>query len=395
MSGRADIVVDVAVLGGGIAGLWLLDSLQSAGYTAALFEAGALGGAQTAASQGIVHGGAKYTLGLAFDSAVRELKGMPAVWRASLEGAGGPDLRRVRVLSPTTHMWLPRQPGERLVGLFSRLAMRSRVRRLSRDEWPEPLRSAAAAGTVLTLDELVLDVPSLLAAFQALHRERIRKITAPDAVRFADGGSLLRAGPVTIAAQRIVFAAGAGNEELMARAGITGVPAHRRPLHQVMARGMAEPLYAHCIGRSTKPLATVTSHPTPDGSFVWYVGGMIAEDGVAESEEQLISRARHELPRLFPGADFSAASWATLRVDRAEGGSTRRRRPGGPVVRSARSFLIVWPTKLALAPSLARRVLTVLREQGLRPARSVLDGLAELPEPAIAPPPWERAARWS
>jgi glycine/D-amino acid oxidase-like deaminating enzyme len=394
VSDGADVVVDVAILGGGIAGLWLLDALEAAGYTAALFEAGELAAGQTVASQGIIHGGAKYTLGLALDRAVRELREMPAAWRASLEGAGGPDLRGARVLSPHTYMWIPRQPGGRVIGLFSRLLMRSRVQALPRDDWPEPLRSSGAPGTVLALDEMVLDVPSVVAALRSRHRGRIRKIPGAGAVDFADGGRLLRAGGLAVAAARFVFAAGAGNEGLMARAGVADVPAHRRPLHQVMARGVEHPLYAHCIGRSTKPLATVTSHLTWDGDRVWYVGGLIAEDGVAESEERLIERARRELPRLFPGADLSGAGWATFRVDRAEGGSASGRRPAGPVVRRSDRFLVVWPTKLALAPHLAARVVAALREEGVRPAPARLDALAELPEPAVALPPWERVERW-
>ena len=43
MKSPSDVVVDVAILGGGIAGLWLLHRLQLEGYSAALFEAEQLG----------------------------------------------------------------------------------------------------------------------------------------------------------------------------------------------------------------------------------------------------------------------------------------------------------------------------------------------------------------
>ncbi|MFN3402304.1 MAG: FAD-dependent oxidoreductase, partial [Ferrovibrio sp.] len=39
--------VDVAILGGGIAGLWLLARLKRAGYSALLIEREALGAGQT------------------------------------------------------------------------------------------------------------------------------------------------------------------------------------------------------------------------------------------------------------------------------------------------------------------------------------------------------------
>lgn len=395
MNGKPDVVADVVILGGGIAGLWLLDSLKAAGYSAVLLEAGELGSGQTIASQGIIHGGTKYTLGLALDSAVRELRGVPAVWRASLRGEAGPDLRPVTVLSERTCMWLPRQFGGRILDLFSRLMMRSRVRKLPRSDWPQPLRAAGARGVVLALDEFVLDMPSLAAAFPMAHGDRIRRIPEADTIRFHEGGGLIEAGPITLRAQRVVFAAGAGNEALMARAGIEGVPCQRRPLHQVMIRGMSQPLYAHCIGKRTRPLATVTSHPALGGGYIWYVGGLIAEDGVMENKEQLIARSRRELPLLFPGADFSAATWATVWVDRAEGGSAGGRRPGGPTVRTSGKFVVAWPTKLALAPRLAQRIVQTIRDQGVRPAASDVDALRVLEEPAIARPPWEEVERWS
>ncbi|HCC44093.1 MAG TPA: FAD-binding oxidoreductase, partial [Gammaproteobacteria bacterium] len=52
--------IDIAILGGGIAGLWLLNLLVSRGYSVVLLEKEALGAGQTIASQGMIHGGVKY-----------------------------------------------------------------------------------------------------------------------------------------------------------------------------------------------------------------------------------------------------------------------------------------------------------------------------------------------
>ena len=54
---------DIVIFGGGIAGLWLLDRLRIQGYQVILLESSSLGGGQTYASQGIIHGGLKYALG--------------------------------------------------------------------------------------------------------------------------------------------------------------------------------------------------------------------------------------------------------------------------------------------------------------------------------------------
>jgi glycerol-3-phosphate dehydrogenase len=395
MKGSPDVVVDVAIFGGGIAGLWLLDRLRKDGFSAALLEADQLGAGQSVASQGIIHGGAKYTFGLVLDTAVKELREMPATWRDSLQGASGPDLSRARTLSPRTYMWIPRQLGSGLLGAFSRIAMRSRVQGLPRSKWPDGLDSDAVAGSVYALDELVLDVPSVLEALKAAHRERIRRIPGGEGLSFADADGRLRVGDISVSAQRFVLAAGAGNEELLVRAGIDDVRHQRRPLHQVMVAGMKQPLYAHCVGKSTRPLATVTAHPSSEGDYVWYVGGLIAEDGVAESEAGLIQRAQQELPRLFPAADFGAARWATFRIDRAEGAAAGGLRPSGPVVDSRGRFMIAWPTKLALAPALSERVVQLLHRQQVRPGASQIEALTALPEPDVARPPWEGVEVWS
>jgi glycine/D-amino acid oxidase-like deaminating enzyme len=395
MKSSPGVVVDVAIFGGGIAGLWLLDRLRHEGFSAALLEADRLGAGQTIASQGIIHGGTKYTFGLMLDTAVKELKAMPETWRDSLGGSGRPDLSRARTLSPRTYMWVPKRVGSGVLGAFSRIVMRSRVQRLQRSEWPAGLDSQAAAGSVYALDEFVLDMPSVLEALKTAHRERIRRIPGRGGLSFADGEGRLRVGDISIAAQRFVLAAGAGNEELLARAGIDDVRHQRRPLHQVMVSGMKQPLYAHCVGRSARPLATITAHPSSEGDYVWYVGGLIAEDGVAETEAHLIQRAQRELPRLFPAADFGDARWATFRIDRAEGAVAGGRRPDGPMIFSRGNFIIAWPTKLALAPALSERVVQLLHRQQVRPGASQIEGLSTLPEPEVARPPWEGVELWS
>ena len=99
----ARIDVEVAIVGAGIAGLWLGNLLAQRGIAFAICEAEAVGGVQTAASQGIVHGGLKYALGGEATSASRSLATMPARWRACLAGHGDADLRGVPVLAEHMH----------------------------------------------------------------------------------------------------------------------------------------------------------------------------------------------------------------------------------------------------------------------------------------------------
>ncbi|WP_370210050.1 FAD-dependent oxidoreductase, partial [Alloalcanivorax venustensis] len=88
---------DILIFGGGIAGLWLINHLQQRGYQCLLLETGTLGGAQTLASQGIIHGGLKYALGGTLSSESEAIAGMPDRWRQAIDGQGPVDLSGLRL----------------------------------------------------------------------------------------------------------------------------------------------------------------------------------------------------------------------------------------------------------------------------------------------------------
>ena len=91
-----DAQFDIAIAGGGIAGLWLLNRLSQLGYSTVLLEKNALGTGQTLASQGIVHGGLKYALNGVLSPASSAIADMPERWRRCLDGQGDIDLRTTR-----------------------------------------------------------------------------------------------------------------------------------------------------------------------------------------------------------------------------------------------------------------------------------------------------------
>ena len=91
--------LDAIIIGGGIAGLWLLNRLTSDGYGCVLLEADELGCGQTLASQGMIHGGIKYALGGALTGASEAIADMPDRWRAALAGEGPVDLSGLEVLA--------------------------------------------------------------------------------------------------------------------------------------------------------------------------------------------------------------------------------------------------------------------------------------------------------
>lgn len=395
-----DIRADVVILGGGITGLWLLAHLRARGYAAVLCEGRALGAGQTLCSQGIIHGGLKYALGGALSEASRALTHMPARWRDCLEGARAPDLRGARLLS--AHQYLV--SGWRLAGFLASRMLQGRVNRVDSGQVPEPFAAAlgpSAQSCVYQLDEPVVDVRSVLAALGHAHQDALLAVDA-------DGTRLLQdAGDVTglevrdregrrlrIRGGHVVLCAGAGNEGLGRMIPSGAAPMQRRPLCMVMLRGALPELYAHWLGTGAAPRVTVTSHRDAQGTPVWYVGGELAESGVALEPEAQVRRAREELSRVVPGVDLSSCAGAVLSVDRAEGRHASGQRPDGPVLARAGAVTQVWPTKLAFAPLVAEQVEAQLSLGGMRPGRCPMPSTQGWPRPALAPLPWDEARAW-
>lgn len=375
--------VDVAILGGGIAGLWLLARLKAAGYSALLIERDALGAGQTLASQGIIHGGLKYAIDRKPGQDSAALADMPARWRACLSGHGEIDLRGAKQAAESHLFWARRTLASRVAGFFGSRLVRGRVAALDQANWPQALRDPDHVGAVYALDECVLDTSSLLGALAKLHPDCIKAGSA----RVSDRGDhvVLDVAGRRVVAGYLVSAAGAGNEALLLQLGLPPQAAQRRPLHQVLVEHAPAPLWAHCFDTSDKPRVTVTTHYRIDGALIWNIGGLIAENGVRQSEAELITAARKEFAVLLPRLDFSRSRFAGFRVDRAEGSTPDGRKPDGPVLQRKGRILLAWPTKLALAPQLADQVLVDLPPSSGTAQPDWPDWRA----PGLAPAPWE------
>lgn len=380
---------DVLIVGGGIAGLWLNARLRRQGFATVLVECGSLGGGQSLKSQGIIHGGAKYALHGALTGASEAIADMPRRWREALAGAGELDLSGVRILSDAHYLWSPGTLAGNLTSFFASKAVRGRVDQVKGEQLPPALQHPKFKGKVYRLAELVLDVPSLIARLAELAGDGLLAGRQVEPLREGDELCGLIVDGREIRAQRVVLSAGAGNAELLAALGIEQPVQQLRPLHMVLAKGPAlKPLYAHCLGGGPKPRVTVTTHPAADGQWVWYLGGDLAEaDGVARDEGAQVAAAQKEMAALLPWVDQSQTRWATLRVDRAEPAQSGLVRPDNAFLAEQQNLLVGWPTKLALAPDFADRVLAALQRDGVTPAHHA--SLPELPRPALGQPVWE------
>ncbi len=390
------IKTDIAIVGGGVAGLWLLSELRGAGYHAVLLEANALGHGQTIASQGMIHGGIKYALSGGLTQASEAIASMPARWREALAGLGHVDLSSTTVLSDHFYMWSPGDISSRLGTFVASRALRGRIDKIARSAYPPLFNTPEFRGQLLKLVDLVVDVPSLLRNLADNNRGHIFSAT-PEETRLTRGHddktNIVTAAGV-IQAQRVILAAGLGNENLLSQLGSSQPETQRRPLHQVLLRHDApHELYGHCMGRSASPRLTVSTHKAEDGSSIWYLGGDLATNHIDKEPAALIDIARRELAEIFPWLDFGHQQWATLRIDRAEPRQPRLLKPDrafASLTDTAADVIACWPTKLALAPDLAKSVLALLSENGVQPrGGDDLSALSSLGTPAVAAPFWQ------
>ncbi|MGE0624996.1 MAG: NAD(P)/FAD-dependent oxidoreductase [Pseudomonadales bacterium] len=383
--------LDALIVGGGIAGLWLANLLTRRGYAIALFEAEALGCAQTLGSQGMIHGGLKYALGGRLTTASEAISGMPARWRTCLAGHGDVDLSGLEPLSPRYYLFAQAGSLGRLTTFFASRALRGRITRLPATRFPEGLERLD--GTVYELDDFVIDTPALLSALLAPVADRVfrHRLTADQLTATESGWRCRLTGcDKELHANRLVLCAGAGNGALVSGLGLEGPAMQLRPLTQVVARHPdLEPLYAHCLTGISRPepRLTITSHrdPLQADRWLWYLGGQLASDGANRSDDEQIAHARQELKRCVPWVDWTRADLSCLRWDRAEPAQTDGHRPDEAFVGEARGVLVCWPTKLTLAPDLGDRVLEHLDPPRFDPAEvPVID----LPRAMLAPLPW-------
>ena len=386
---------DVIIIGGGIAGLWTLARLRKQGYSAYLIEAKAIGGIQSIASQGIIHGGTKYALAGKLGDSAKAIGDMPAVWNDCLAGQGEVDLSRVKVNSRKQLMWSTQTTVSRVAGFFAGQLMKDRMQQLDRDQFPVPFKDPAFKGVLYELNEPVLDTASLMSVLF----EQFADYCLAGNIEFFDSNPLnFRCqqaesdDDVEIETRQLVLAAGAGNAAILAQLQRDKPAMQKRPVHMVMVKGELPEIYAHCLGASANPRVTITSAKMGDET-VWYIGGQIAENGIALDRDEQIQACRKELAEILHWVDLTETQWSTLLIDRAEIQTPGNKRPDSSFVEADRGVITVWPTKLAFAPKAAARVSKLLARSGILPGKST-DTQSGWSRPVLARWPWEET-RWS
>ncbi len=380
---------DIAIVGGGIAGLWLFNRVKQQGFSAILLESDALGSGQTIKSQGIIHGGMKYALLGEMTESARALNNIPNIWRACLEGNGEIDLSSVSILSSAQYLWTT-SILSKFAGIFASKTLKSDTKKLEKHEYPEIFRSPLFKGEVYALDEMVLDAREIVQALAEPYREYIYKMDPLHDISLDENDhiiSLKTSDGITIKAQKYIFTAGSGNEQLLKKLKNSPLAMQKRPLHMVMVKhDIATPVYGHCLGLSALPRLTITTHRISYDKYIWYIGGQIAEAGVKRDRVAQIDATKKELQELFPWCDLSRAEYSSFFVDRAENKEPDGSRPAHCYFKDFGNIIVAWPTKLAFAPQLAAEI---LKQLNITPADCHLDDNVLLPRPNIANLPWE------
>ena len=405
MDATATIDADVVILGGGCAGAWLLDELRRRGARVVLLEATRLGSGQTASSQGILHGGLKYSLAGILSPSARMVRDMPAVWQAALAGRAEPDLSTVKLRSPWCHLWRSGSLKAWTAMLGATMALRVKPVPLADDELPPPL--VECPKPVYRLDEPVIDPLSFLEVMAARNQGLVWKIDAEGGLRFEnragrdDRISLLVAHPQTgqplrLLSRYLVLSAGEGNARLREQLGLCGQVVQRRPLRVALARGELPRLNGHCVD-GTRTQVTITSAVDAQGRTVWQLGGQVSEDGVGMETAAFLRHARGELAAALPGWQAGAVEWTAYCVNRAEGLAGDGSLPSDVQIVRDGPVITAWPTKLVLAPRLSERVLEIVGTMGSEDAQNWRQELAEQrwPAPGVACAAWEEERRWS
>lgn len=361
------ITTDIVIVGGGIAGLWLLNILRKQGFSVILLEQDSLGAGQTIKSQGIIHGGLKYALAGSINSATTALNSMPTRWQAALANKGELDLTTVEVLATHQYMWSINKITGPLATLFASKTLKSFV--AIEENIPTILTQTNLQGRLYKLNEIVLNVESLIKTLSKPHLRSCLKLKYHHEL------------PIT--AQKVIFTAGSGNLEFHSKTQL-------RPLHMVLVKSKnLLPLYGHCIGLSNLPRITITTHIAKDSNPVWYLGGRLAEDGVNIDSHEQIRRAQHELTTIFPSLNLNDAKWASFIVNRAEMSQSNGQKPDSVSITINDDNIFAWPTKLALTPILGDKICEILQAANIRPKYVQPQNLAHFSPATIASPIWD------
>lgn len=364
---------DIIIHGAGIAGLWTFYRLKRMGYDVLLLENEAIGAGQTLASQGIIHSGLKYAIAGQVNDLAKAISKMPDLWRSALEGEGEVDLSGASTAESSQYMLIPDGFIGGLVKLVSKKALGGDVFELPQEDWPEDVKASGFTGSVIHMDEPVLDITQIIRGLADPYKDCIRQ-----------------SGEGLDAKLHIYTAAGSNHEIATSQGHDQNLETQARPLLMGFMKPAPFELHAHLIGTSDKPIATITTHKMQDGTLVWYLGGGVAERQKEDDPQKVYAETQKAFAKYLPNIDLSSVEWSVLPIDRIEGKSgTKGWMPDTPTIHAVENHLYCWPTKLTFAPMLSDMIVGHLKSNKIEPSNTQSD-YSHLPEVDYALAPWDK-----
>ena len=391
------IDVDIAIFGSGISGLWTYRLLKEKGYQVVLFEEKELGGVQTLASQGMIHGGQRYILQGGLTEHYHSIRNMPKIWNDCFKGEGDIDLRDVKILSKVQHLFSKDNAVSRLIDSFSSEKIKTEVHKLKKDKLPSIFQLSPHIGNdTYEMPEPVIDCKSLIKVLSQDYLNNIIHAKTKKIEKSKDSISNVvlevikndKREEISVKAKCYVFAAGSGNTVFSNELHQQKTTTQSRPLAQIICRTLPHPIYGHYVDSNPRPRFTISAHPSllEDG-YIWYIGGRLAEEAVISSEEEALLKTYKELEKCFPNIKWSETEWGIHKVTRAEPLTKLGRLPIGPEIKKISNSILAWPIKLTFAPLLGTLIEKSIRELGISINKNKVTLIAN--SPIIGSYPWE------
>lgn len=347
--------IDALIIGGGMAGLWTLATLRSRGYGAVLLDIGALGGMQTLASQGIIHGDSRYRLTSNPEEGKPATSIMPSRWQEALRGHGELNLRDAKILCAQQYLWTNSNFSSKISGYLISRRLGGYLEKCSEDAYP-PFLPGQFRGHCYSLNAIVLDMPSVLHTVARQYapwilsdcfwKENGRYINV------LSGGAMHRFQP-----RRVIYTAGRANSEL------TGNSQRYQPLHMAALRvpRNAPDIFGHHLDNNGNIAITITTHREKSYK-IYYLGGQPAEKGIYLSGDEQIASLRTILLKALPWINrdwLDDEAFYPFSVERISGHGDEEDVHEPVIIQRGRK-LIAWPGKLTFAPLLAERLVALL-----------------------------------
>ena len=195
---------DIVIFGAGIAGLWTFHSLKKMGYDVLLLERESIGGGQTIASQGIIHSGLKFSLAGKVNKLAKSISAMNERWSAALCGTGEIDLSSVNINAKSQQLMIPHGIMGGITKLITKQALGNNAHNIAKDDWSEDTKSSGFKGSIVHMDEPVLDVPNLIRSLAEPYKDNIRKCSSDDPFKFLKDNNIQAKQIITIAINKTI-----------------------------------------------------------------------------------------------------------------------------------------------------------------------------------------------